>query len=291
LLQQGYSKVNYQSRVAIAGAIRSNSFHHRLQAAINGRVESINGKIIGLLGANAMYEVSKSIQLKVNGQRTYRNPTLSELYFFPGGNTNLKPEQGWNVDVGYVWHFKRGNFHAEQATSVYARAIKDWIIWLGGAIWTPHNIASVYSRGVETENKLSYQTGNCIWHGAVSTAYVLSTTASSYQPSDGSIGQQLPYTPRYNARLNVGFTYKKLYFNYNYVYTGYRFITADATAYLLPYQLSNLQASYATSIKKSYPITLTAQVNNIWSEQYYIVAARPSPGINWLLGLGIAMSQ
>lgn len=41
-----------------------------------------------------------NITLKLSGSRNYRFPTLNDLYFLPGGNPNLRNEQGWTYDAG-----------------------------------------------------------------------------------------------------------------------------------------------------------------------------------------------
>jgi len=171
---------------------------------------------------------------------------------------------------------------------VFNRDIHDWIIWLGGAIWTPHNIAEVHSRGVETENNITYSVGKWKLHMGLNTAYVLSTTVASYIYNDGSLGKQIPYTPRYNGQANAGFTYKNLSVNYIHTYTGYHFITTDESEYLPPYQTGNLQLMYNAHVQH-HLWQLTGQCNNIWNEQYQVVASRPMPGINWLLGIKISL--
>jgi iron complex outermembrane receptor protein len=116
--------------------------------------------------------------------------------------------------------------------------------------------------------------------------YVLATTVTSYIYNDGSIGKQIPYTPRYNGQLNVGFTYSALSVNYNHTYTGYRFITTDESAYLPPYQTGNVQLMYQTAIS-AHALQVYGQCNNIWNNQYQVVAGRPMPGTNWQAGFKI----
>ena len=41
-----------------------------------------------------------NLTLKLSGSRNYRFPTLNDLYFLPGGNPNLRNEQGWTYDAG-----------------------------------------------------------------------------------------------------------------------------------------------------------------------------------------------
>lgn len=279
-----------QNKVAIAGAYEGRYFGNKLDVSASARLETFDtasfvakGTRYLLPGANAAYQLLPWLRVRANVQRSYRVPTLNELFYYPGGNTALKPETGWSEDAGYAVQYVRGSWDIVHDVSVFNRNINDWIIWLGGAVWTPHNIAAVHSRGVETENKVTYSTGKWKLHLGVNTAYVLATTTKSYLYNDGSVGKQIPYSPRYNGQLNAGFTYKRLYVNYNHTYTGYRFTVADESAWLAPYTTGNIQAMYTAYIKH-HALQLTAQCNNIWKEHYTVVFGRPMPGINFLAG-------
>jgi len=285
-----------QTKAALAGAYDIKRFNNRLDVAVNGRGEMITQqpknsgtqRYIFLPGMDASFAITDWLSVSGNVQRTYRVPTLNELYYFPGGNTGLKPEQGWSEDAGYTVKIKVGGVTILHDLSVFTRDIHDWVYWVGGAIWTPHNIAEVHSRGVETENNMTYTTGKWKFHAGVNTAYVLATTVSSYFPNDGSIGKQIPYAPRYNGQVNVGFSFSKISVNYNHTYTGYRFTTTDESTYLLPYQTGNVQLMYNTTASK-HSLQLTGQCNNVWNERYEVVDQRPMPGINWLLGFKLGI--
>lgn len=290
-----------QFRPAVVAAYSYVAWRGRLKANTAIRQEWVNGTAAPLLpGAGAdfgLFAIAKEhyelgLRWQANVQRTYRIPTLNELYYFPGGNRNLKPEQGWNEDMGYTLDYRLKDeintespvFQVNHQVHIFNRNIHDWIYWLGGAIWTPYNIAEVHSRGMETNNTAHYRAGSWKLHLGVKYAYVLSTTVSSYLPNDGSIGKQIPYAPRYNGQANIGCAYKSFFLNYNHTYTGYRFTTVDESQYLEPYQTGNLQAMY-TFLKKDYSIRLSAQVQNIWDTDYEVVNARPMPGRYFLLSL------
>lgn len=275
-----------QQKAALAGAYQASLLHERLNMALNLRAEAINDQRVALPGLSAAYTLTQWLQVRGNVQRSYRAPTLNELYYQPGGNEGLLPEQGWSRDAGYTLKGAKGRLSVYHDLSVFDRSIRDWIVWLGGAVWTPHNIAEVHSRGVETENTLSYTLGRVRLHMSVNTAYCLSTTAQSYLPHDGSVGKQIPYAPRYNGMANAGATYKNTTLNYNHTYTGYRFTTSDESAYLPPYNTGNILAMH-TLTRGGYTCQLMAQCNNIWNAQYQVAAGRPMPGFNWLVGMRI----
>lgn len=278
----------HQSKLALAAAYSKYLWRNRIHLSLSGRAEQVNGRYFFLPGCNLSYTPIKVLKLRANLQRSYRVPTLNEMYFMPGGNPQLKPEQGWSSDAGWQLDLPlSGAIRLHQESSCFARRMHDWIIWFGGAIWTPHNIATVYSRGVETVNTLTCRLNavSSFWIG-LNTSFVLATTVSSYQPGDGSIGKQIPYSPRYNGQANIGCAWKNLRFTYNHTYTGYRFITVDESAYLAPYNTGNLQASWNRGSGR-YGITLSAFANNLWNQSYQVVAGRPMPGRN--VGAGMSL--
>jgi iron complex outermembrane receptor protein len=166
---------------------------------------------------------------------------------------------------------------------------------------------------VETANDLTLMLNgakaNWKLHIGCNTSYVIATTVSSYIYNDGSVGKQIPYTPRYNGQLNIGFTcrmgrmepeiaeirleksngkQKELSFNYNHTYTGYRFTTTDESAYIVPYQTGNVQLMFKTQVR-AYPVELIGACNNIWNTRYEVVDQRPMPGTNWTAGLRLTL--
>lgn len=289
-LQVSFMKVNTQlkkqEKYALAIAYHYKDLQQKFDGAINLRGEVFNGRVFFLPGINASYQLARWIKLRANIQRSYRTPTLNELYYQPGGNEQLNPEKGWSEDVGYSIHFKpMKRLTIDHDIALYNRVIEDWVIWFGGAIWTPHNIAKVHSRGVELSYLFSY-TLNKKWKVdlGLNGAYTRATTLSSYIPNDGSIGKQIPYTPMFITQLNAGVTYRNVSLRYNFVYNGYRYINADETGLLPAYQISNIHLSYQCVLRKK-AFQFMLQCNNIFNEQYTVVASRSMPSINWIGGI------
>lgn len=280
-----------QSRVALNAMLR--------QEWDNGTIAPL---LPGIGGRALLYTSEKetsaqhiAISLLASVQRTYRLPSLNELYYNPGGNENLLPEQGWSEEIGFGLDVHKNKedevrYTGSMQWTFFNREIKDWIYWLGGAIWTPYNIASVHSRGVE--NKTQWRAGlgrlgEC--HFSLSYAYILSTTRASYFPGDGSIGKQIPYTPRYNGQINIGWSIGPFWINYNHTYTGYRFVTTDESQYLEPYQTGNVQLMARFPMGSGYAMSGFLRVQNIWDQSYQVVGGRPMPGRGVQIGLQASM--
>lgn len=265
-------------------------FKRRVLLSGNGRMESINGKIYGAGGLNGAYWITNAFKLNASAGYAYRSPTLNELYYVPGGNVQLLPEQGYNAELGYVLNLGKPSNHtltfSHHATAFF-RDINNWIIWFGGAIWTPHNIAEVVSKGIETENKFIWRRKKINWEVSLNGAWISSKTKESLVAGDGSINKQIPYAPNLLGQGNIGFKTNHWRLNFNQVYTGLRYYNTDETGALEAFALSNLQAGYLWKTQR-WILDVNAQVNNLWNHRCIEVAGRPAPGINWLIGLSVS---
>lgn len=269
-----------QTKAALALAYSRSMVGDKLKLALNLRDEQVNSRNELLPGMSLSWQALRWLRMRGNVQRTFRAPTLNELYYQPGGNNTLRPERGWTQELGYAVRITYGNWLLEHEAAFFNRRIHDWIIWYGGAIWTPHNIAAVHSRGTETENRLSWRRGPWSVVVGANTSYVLATTTKSDAPNDGSIGRQIPYTPRYQAQGRIGIGFRNWHLNYDHVYAGYRFVTTDESQYLEPYQSGNISLQYSGHWRRQ-GWRLMLQCFNVADERYAVVAFRPMPGRYW----------
>lgn len=288
MLPTNDSIIRYQKKAALAAAYQYKGLKERLSMAASLRAEQINKQSFVLPGANASLTVHSYFKIRANIQSTFRAPTLNEWYYQPGGNPSLKPERGIATDAGYELNLPLNKqWQLKHDASFFNRNIKDWIIWFGGSIWTPHNIAQVHSRGIETYNSLHWQRNKWVANFGINTTFVLATTTKSYIANDGSIGKQIPYSPRYNGQANFGINYDHISLHYNHTYTGYRFITIDESQFLKPYTTGNIYLTYRSQWHQI-DYSLKLHCNNVWKNNYQVVAQRPMPLSNWLFGLSCA---
>lgn len=72
-----------------------------------------------------------NIMVKASVSRNYRFPTLNDLYFLPGGNPDLKNEQGFSYDAGISFDVgKEKVYKLSGGMNWFDSYIEDWIIWL-----------------------------------------------------------------------------------------------------------------------------------------------------------------
>ncbi len=240
-------------------------------------------------GLKVSRNIKKHNLVYVSYNTNYRLPTLNELYYFPGGNENLRPEKSRNFEFGGLAVFRVGNYRIENALSGYSRKVDDWIIWTGAAIFFPDNIAEVWSRGLENTVTVSYTRKKLMLKNALLFSYNKSTSQRAYFFNDQTIGRQIPYVPRLSWRNNLYAQYDRLNAQLNLSYTGYRFVTRDETEYVNPYTLLNFYFSYKLRFLKTTKVAVQLKLNNLLNEDYESVRGRIMPrrnyAVNFIVGL------
>lgn len=242
-----------------------------------------------LYGFQLKQNVFKNNIIFAGWKKSYRVPTLNELYFEPGGNGQLKPESGNHFEAGFDFLFTYNKHLFKSKTTYFNRQVNDWIVWFGGNILTPHNLQKVQSRGWDIHWKYQFfikekiQKNNNIFLEWLHT-YTIATSLSSYIPNDFSIGKQIPYVPRYQSKCIAG--YQNAHFNIHYIvtYTGYRFTTTDETQYLNPYTQHHLFINKNIQLK-SHKLIFTLAANNLLGVYYESMPGRTMPGRNFAVGV------
>lgn len=280
-----------QIRPALVANYRFSSPNQKWNFLVSARQEMWNQSLTPFLPSIGLdFYPIQSLKIYLSGQRSYRVPTLNELYYFPGGNINLKPEKAWNVNLGAHFIHKYGRtvkIQIEHQIDGFARWVNDWIYWMGGSIWTPNNIAQVFSGGAEVRHAIQISHKKWEWSLNAAGNYIVSITQKSSLPNDGSIGKQIPYTPRWNINLGASVAWNGLKLQYYHTITDLRYITLDESQSVPMYHIGNVMLHYPFNYKKL-RISAGVELHNVWNSSYQIMYQRPMPGrylmINFRIG-------
>jgi vitamin B12 transporter len=284
-----YIENNALNKFALFAAYKLSLINHKLNYNVALRKENANQTNIPITGNTGIhYQLTKLFATKINVNKSYRQPTLNDLYWNPGGNRLLKPEDSYEIDGGLEFSYKKNNFNINIEGSYFNRHTTNWIVWLPtkNNYWSPINIAQVYSRGTESKTEFSFRKNNLDLHITLNTAYVLSTNQKNVNENDNSINKQLTYTPRYTAQSAFLIKYKNTQISLNNTYTGYRFTSTDNSKWLNPYNVLNFKLSYNLKFK-NFSSELFTNVNNVLNKNYMIILNRPMPLRNYEIGITI----
>ncbi|MFN4235319.1 MAG: TonB-dependent receptor domain-containing protein [Bacteroidia bacterium] len=285
---EGYFKKPVLNRMAFFSALNIHLLNEKLLLNVSARKEWMPSKFIPLTYAFTSYfKVTDYLSFRTNSARVYRLPTFNDLFWYPGGNPDLKPEEGFTHEGSIILSLIDVNANAflKHTTTAYSRRMKNWIIWLPqNSIWLPQNLMDVWSRGIETESELNFSVNPLRFMFQVSTSYVVSTSMIALYDGDNSVGKQLMYVPMYSGQGNFRIYFKKLYLNYNLTYIGYRYTSSDNTQFLSPYWLNNIWLAKSFSFKNN-SFEVSARINNLFNETYQVMLNRPMPLRHYQIGI------
>ena len=247
------------------------------------------GQLIPFAGFDWRVIENKNLIVKGSVARNFRYPSLNDLYWQPGGNPDLKPEQGVSYELGLQYETNKNRQHLQSNLMFYHSVIRDWIIWIPGfrGYWEPQNIREVEAQGVEFNTRLKTYIGQV--GVSFSGTYAYTRSRNYGDPGvwgDDAYGKQLVYVPLHSGNMMINVHYKSFSISYQYNAYSERFTTSsnDITRrdWLYPYFMNDV------SLSKSFqmgPIDLSAgiKVYNLFDENYHTILYRPMPGRNYML--------
>jgi vitamin B12 transporter len=255
------------------------------------REDVIDGKfspVQGLVGVEV--KPTNWFFVKGNVARNFRAPTLDDLYWRPGGNEDLKSESGFSWEAGLGFKTKGKKFKFRFEATYFQSEIDNWIIWLPeGSLWTPQNKRAVSSKGVESQLTTSVKVGKAMFRLNGAYTYVQSEVSEGSSQTDNSVGKQLIYVPKHQAKGQFSVHLGKLFLLYGHEFTGLRYTTSDNQSSLPAYQLGWVTVGYEHVMKK-HSIGLNISVENLFNKAYQSIAWRPMPGRAFLINLNYKFS-
>lgn len=246
--------------------------------------------------AVAMYKPFEDTDFNIRAfyKRIFRMPTLNDLYYTFIGNKYLDPEFSTQYNLGAVYgkNFTGGLFRrVEVQLDAYFNQVDDKIIAMPTSNqfqWTMVNLGYVEIRGLDA----AVQTGFRFGKVDVNTRfnYTYQKAQDFTDPNEEWYGGQIPYIPWHSGSIIVGASWKGWDLNYSFIYTGERY---ESRANILenwapPWFTHDMSISKAIPLRDS-ELRITAEINNIFNQQYEVVQCYPMPGtnfkikINWTL--------
>ena len=281
--------------------VRSNNYVGRklrnvvsAYAAINGdpfdcanlnltaRYDWTDGKPMGLFPTVTFsYQLPfyKAVSFTLGYSHNYRNPSLNDLYWYPGGNPDLLPENGRTVDLAVKFGLQREHFKLDFRTGGYFSNVKNWIQWMPTSyrFWVPENVAKVFARGIENHVDASFVKAD--WTVTLSGNYVFTVTTDESEKAiaQGTNGRQLIYIPRHHANLFLNTQWKTWNLSYTLEITGRRSTSYDAQQFFA-YDLPAYTLHHVSLGKQIHQFRIELRCHNLTNKDYQNVIWRAMPG-------------
>ncbi len=225
--------------------------------------------------------------LALNGNiaKSYRVPTFNDRYWVPGGNPDLKPEEGINYELGVEHSYLSDDFNSTIKINAFFMDVDNWVLWRnGGAYWYAENVQKVESKGIEVSGDVKYRLGNLkISHG-LNYAYTNTQRKSSINESS-AIDRQLEYVPLHKGLIFSSVEFKQFNISIDGSYTHEQYTDETLKNILAPYFLLNTVINYNFRLNKNHRIRLSGMINNLLNKNYQSTIDYAMPRINYRISL------
>lgn len=255
---------------------------------MNARYEFKEQVITGGIGTQT--PLTNGFSFKTDIHRSFRRPTLNDLYWQVSKRNNLTPEIGWGTEIGILWHQTMiPGLDVKVELTPFYRELNNPIIWLPqGAFWAAQNLFFGRYAGVQIFTQLSKKNGTVSWHIREHFEWVRS--AVKVQKESDYLHQIFVPDIMSTTQLKVALKWINLSVNWQKV--GNRYTTTDNSSILPFYQLFSLETSFKSSIwglLKNGHSQWSFGAHNILNAQYQNMPGRPMPPRNIYLKLNITM--
>ena len=290
-----YGTNKYRNKTAMFSSLKFFNSKNTFTTIVSLRDEFVDSKLAPLTySASINYKPVNLLAINTSYSKNYNLPTFNDLYWWPGGNPDLKAETGWSSDFGIDLKLKSGIQEINLNTSLFNNYVENMVIWLPttGSYWTAENVEKLWSSGLESNLNYnlkikSVKLGFQIFYSYIKSIYVdeniniikaFENTISDnyYQNSGDFYGNQLLYTPEHKGGITFSSSYRWIQLRYNHSLVGERYITKDNNSLVEGYHVGNISLHGKLKINSS-QLNISFKVNNIWNKTYEVMAFYAMP--------------
>jgi outer membrane cobalamin receptor len=233
----------------------------------------------------AVFALSEAMSLKASAGRSYRAPTLNDLYWpndmVTEGNPDLKPETGYSGDLGVSAATERLQANA----FAFVRYVQDGIQWAETSpfFYQPMNVGEALFPGAEVD--VDFQPFRGLHLSGSYTfqySFVLKGASASYTFADD---KRAVYTPVHSAGAAVRYDNGSTRLAVDARLVGERFIDESNSTSLPAYVVVNAEARQQLTPA----LALSLAGKNLLNQVYQTVNGYVMPPLSFVVGIDFSL--
>ncbi len=281
-----------RNQVDFFGRYGLNLFQNQLRINIEGRQSITDGTAQPFIySTGADFNFFNDFTLKALFANLYTLPDLNDLYWtktaYASGNSDLKPESGYSLEMGLLHKKDLGITHFSHELTYYYTVLNDAIVWVeSSSLWVPVNYNQSENYGLEFIGSTGFQFPELRLNIGYDYCY---THAMVKTESSGEISStQRTYIPKHKAGLKIQGSFDNYFAIGVYgQYVGERIID-EVSLPLDDYFLVDFYTNYQLKLFNK-PFTIYGKIKNVLNTSYRILSGYAQPlrtiylGINYKL--------
>jgi outer membrane cobalamin receptor len=233
-----------------------------------------------------------SFRIRIFFKENFRLPTLTDIYYSPAGQRQLKPENAQQLNLGLTF-MKNTNTTINRillSADIYHNKIKNKITAFPTNdinIWTIMNTGKVDINGIDLKAEAGITTFENFPINAGIT-YTYNKVLDKTNPAKENYNRQLPYTPRHSSSSWTSIRSPWIELNYTVLYSGKRYSESSnrPVSQMKPFTEHTVTLCREFTAN-NYRFTVSAECINITDSQYEIIRSYPMQGRTFRIQLTI----
>lgn len=268
-------------------------------SSVNARIPADRKRISPSVAMNYRLLADETLYLRAMMKSTYRVPTFTDMYYLHIGNTNLKPENATEWNLGVTWAHQFGGKSLRnpargislQATlDTYYNKVTDKIVAFPTTyVWKMVNFGRVEIKGVDATLSLGVPMGRKMALD-VDASYTYQYAVDKTDSKKSYYRHQLPYTPRHSGNVSAVWRNPWVSVGWQMQAVGERWSMIQCTDEyrMKAYQEHTFTLSREFSLGKrkrnaesGSDLKLSFSLLNAFNKQYEVIKYYPMPGRSW----------
>ncbi|MFV8224814.1 TonB-dependent receptor domain-containing protein [Christiangramia aquimixticola] len=216
------------------------------------------------------YEAFDSKNFYASLSHGFSTPTVSET-LTPEGliNTELKPEKGWNYEIGFKGSWLENRLYTE--LSLYTIRVSDLLVAqrIGEDQYIGINAGKAHYNGVEffSQYRLDMGRGSNLQF-ELNSAFNFHKFEEFIDRENNFSGNDLPAIPKYSLSPSVEYNIDNWKFYLNMTAVGEMALNDENSVFTDAYAVTNFKLMYHWLVGQSITAEFNMGVNNLFDEQY-----------------------
>lgn len=240
------------------------------------------------------YKITKNGRIRLNFmfKDIFRMPSFNEQYYNLVGNTELRPENSRQYNIGLSSYSGNDVFSRISLTSnIYYNRVYDKIIAVPTRnlfVWSMQNLGVADIRGFELQADLQTKPFFEYFRYSLNANYTFQKAIDLTKEDSPTYREQIPYIPFETFSSRSVVSYRQFSLGYNILFNGFRYsLGENIFENMLPsWWLSDLSLIYRVDHHK-YTFSMKGEISNIFNRQYEVVRSFPMPGRAYYLTLSL----
>lgn len=268
-------------------------------SSVNARIPADRKRISPSVAMNYRLLADETLYLRAMMKSTYRVPTFTDMYYLHIGNTNLKPENATEWNLGVTWAHQFGGKSLRNPTrgislqatlDTYYNKVTDKIVAFPTTyVWKMVNFGRVEIKGVDATLSLGVPMGQKMALD-VDASYTYQYAVDKTDSKKSYYRHQLPYTPRHSGNVSAVWRNPWVSVGWQMQAVGERWSMIQCTDEyrMKAYQEHTFTLSREFSLGKrkrnaesGSDLKLSFSLLNAFNKQYEVIKYYPMPGRSW----------